>query len=230
MSSRSSERLLVEALLLRFEGGQVIEPEFGFEAILGGVQRFSSTTLALLEFFADNTAVLCWGGPEMQLLNPKCCESTFWEFLIENEVSVLGQWSLFRWRTSFNNPSAESGLTPNKIHRFEISFMKACRTPTAGSTFVQTFGNTDEQEESWLLYLTDGFTSESVSTQSWLAGVLAENLKGCSDDAFGEVLLRMTSAGFVLCVCRFSLWRHSFLAPTSQGSYSLCLFWNECFK
>lgn len=83
--------------------------------------------------------------------------------------------------------------------------MKACRTPTAGSTFVQKFGNTDEQEELWLLYLIDGFTSQSVSTQSWSAGVLAENLKGCSDDGFGEVMLGMTSVGFVLCVCRFSL-------------------------
>lgn len=59
MSSWSSEHLLVEALLLRFEGGQVIEPELGFEAIWGGVQRFSSTTFALLEYFAGNTDVLC---------------------------------------------------------------------------------------------------------------------------------------------------------------------------
>lgn len=121
----------------------------------------------------------------MQLLNPNCCElaMSFWEFLRENEVSVLRQLSLFRFRNSFNQSSSDSGLTSiNAIHLFGVSFIKACCTPIAGSTSVKEFSNTDEQDDSWLLRLVDGFKSPSGSPQSWLPVVL-ENLEGCSDDS-----------------------------------------------
>lgn len=58
ISSRSTEHLLVEALL-HFEAGQLIESEFGFESLLEGLQCFSSTALPVLEYFADNTDILC---------------------------------------------------------------------------------------------------------------------------------------------------------------------------
>lgn len=66
---------------------------------------------------------------------------------------------------------------------------------------MQEFGDTDKQDDSWLLHLVDGFKSQSGSPQSWLPVVMAENLKGCSDDGSGEVLLGMPAVGFGVCVC-----------------------------
>lgn len=159
----------------------------------------------------------------LQSVSSNCCELpvSFWELLIENEVFALTELSISRLLNSSMHPSLETGLTSiNDIHLFGVSFIKARRTPITGSCLVQELSNAD----SVVLLLGDAFKSQSGSMHSWLPVVLEEIFGGCSNDATDELLLEMPAVAIGVSVCWFSLLQHSFLAPMSQGSYSLCLF------